>query len=231
MPTVLRSGDAFNVVPGAGELVCDLRADDAAAFERVLAALPAEVGGATLHPELVRRWPGMHSEASTTAALLERAGGRARPPVAPCARGGASDASHFAAAIPLTVDGLGPRGGEAHNPDEFVLEASLATARRGRAGGDRAAPRSSRLTASDSSSRGRSSTSSSPGAPSRRTAATPPFLKSTRAAGEVVDDLRERRLVADDEHPRVAVVAGEQLERVVALEAVGEHVLDPRARC
>jgi glutamate carboxypeptidase len=40
-------------------------------------------------------------------------------------RGGASDASHFAAAIPVTIDGLGPRGGRAHNPGEFVYEASL----------------------------------------------------------------------------------------------------------
>ena len=45
----------------------------------------------------------------------------------PRARGGASDASHVAAAVPVTVDGLGPRGGAAHNPDEFVLEASLAS--------------------------------------------------------------------------------------------------------
>jgi glutamate carboxypeptidase len=27
--------------------------------------------------------------------------------------------------VPLTVDGLGPRGGGAHNPDEFVLRDSL----------------------------------------------------------------------------------------------------------
>jgi glutamate carboxypeptidase len=40
-------------------------------------------------------------------------------------RGGASDASHLAASIPITIDGLGPRGGKAHNPEEFVLEASL----------------------------------------------------------------------------------------------------------
>ncbi|HEY6779506.1 MAG TPA: M20/M25/M40 family metallo-hydrolase, partial [Thermoleophilaceae bacterium] len=48
VPTVMHAGDAFNVVPGAGELVSDMRADDAAAFQRVVAALPAEVGGATL---------------------------------------------------------------------------------------------------------------------------------------------------------------------------------------
>jgi glutamate carboxypeptidase len=40
-------------------------------------------------------------------------------------RGGASDASHFAPAIALTVDGLGPRGGAAHNPSEHVLIESV----------------------------------------------------------------------------------------------------------
>ena len=42
-------------------------------------------------------------------------------------RGGASDASYLAPAVPVTVDGLGPRGGGAHAPHEFVLEASLRT--------------------------------------------------------------------------------------------------------
>jgi glutamate carboxypeptidase len=124
VPTVLRSGDAFNVVPGRGELFCDLRADDLDAIEAVLQAIPAEVGGARLDAELIRRWPGMHSEAQT-APLLARASEALGRTVAPAARGGASDASHFASTIPLTVDGLGPRGGKAHNPEEFVLEASL----------------------------------------------------------------------------------------------------------
>jgi glutamate carboxypeptidase len=124
VPTVMRSGDAFNVVPGAGELFCDLRADDLDAIEAVLQAVPAEVGGVRLEAELIRRWPGMHSEAQT-APLLARAGELLGRPVAAAARGGASDASHFASSIPITVDGLGPRGGKAHNPEEFVLEASL----------------------------------------------------------------------------------------------------------
>jgi glutamate carboxypeptidase len=124
VPTVIRSGDAFNVVPGAGELFCDLRADDLEAIEAVLQAIPGEVGGARLEPALIRRWPGMHSEAQT-AALLVRAGELLGRPVLAAARGGASDASHFASSIPVTVDGLGPRGGKAHNPEEFVLEASL----------------------------------------------------------------------------------------------------------
>ena len=126
VPTVMHAGDAFNVVPGGGHLVSDMRADDSAAFDRVTAAIPDEVGGATLHPEMVRLWPGMDSSAppGRCSSARRRALGH---PVAPMHRGGASDASHFAAAIPVTVDGLGPRGGAAHNPEEYILEESLTT--------------------------------------------------------------------------------------------------------
>ena len=126
VPTVLHAGEAFNVVPGRGELYCDLRADEIDAIEAVLAAVPAEHEGVRLEAELIRRWPGMHSE-EATAGLLARASAALGRPIVPRARGGASDASHMAAALPVTVDGLGPRGGAAHNPDEFVLEASLAS--------------------------------------------------------------------------------------------------------
>ena len=128
VPTVIRSGDAFNVVPDAGELVCDVRADTLRAFDGVLGAVPDEVGGATLEAGIVREWPGMDAR-EPTAGLLERAGETIGRPIVGGARGGASDASHFAAAIPLTVDGLGPRGGGAHAPHEYVLASSL----RGRA--------------------------------------------------------------------------------------------------
>jgi glutamate carboxypeptidase len=124
VPTILRSGEAFNVVPGDGELYCDCRADDLEAIEAVLGAVPAEVDGVHLHAALIRRWPGMHSEAAV-APVLERASALLGRPLAGLPRGGASDASHFAAAIPVTVDGLGPRGGRAHNPEEFVLADSL----------------------------------------------------------------------------------------------------------
>ena len=125
VPTVLRAGEAFNVVPGHGQLFCDLRADEIDAIEAVLDAIPAEHGGVRLESELIRRWPGMHSE-EAVGGLLARASTALGRPVVPASRGGASDASHIAAAVPVTVDGLGPRGGAAHNPDEFVLEASLA---------------------------------------------------------------------------------------------------------
>jgi glutamate carboxypeptidase len=124
VPTVLHVGDAFNVVPGIGELVCDLRADSLDAFEGVLQALPAELGGARLEAQLVRQWPGMDAR-EATAPLLQAAADALGRPVIGAGRGGASDAAHFAAAIPFTVDGLGPRGGGAHAPHEYVLEASL----------------------------------------------------------------------------------------------------------
>ena len=125
VPTILNAGDAFNVVPGRGELYCDLRADEIDAIEAVLDAIPDEHEGVRLEAELIRRWPGMHSE-EATAGLLARASDALGRPIVARARGGASDASHVAAAVPVTVDGLGPRGGAAHNPDEFVLEESLA---------------------------------------------------------------------------------------------------------
>ena len=126
VPTVMRSGETFNVVPDHGELMCDLRADDIAAFDRVLGAVPAEVGGARLETDVVRLWPGMDCT-QATAPLLERAAAALGEPLVGLPRGGASDASHFASSIALTVDGLGPRGGAAHNPEEYVLADSLAT--------------------------------------------------------------------------------------------------------
>jgi glutamate carboxypeptidase len=126
VPTVLHAGEAFNIVPGRGELSCDLRADSDAAILAVLEALPRDVDGVTLAPELIRLWPGMSSE-QATAPLLDRAAVALGRPVVGVRRGGASDASHLAPAIPLTVDGLGPRGGKAHNPGEFVLAESLSS--------------------------------------------------------------------------------------------------------
>jgi glutamate carboxypeptidase len=124
VPTIMRSGFAFNVVPGDGELFCDLRSTRTGAFDDVSALIPAEVGGARLTPEFIRRWPAMDAR-SATAPLLGAAGDRLGRPIVAAGRGGASDASHFAAAIPLTIDGLGPRGGGAHARDEYVLADSL----------------------------------------------------------------------------------------------------------
>ena len=126
VPTVVHCGDAFNVVPAAGELLCDLRADALETFDTVLEGLPAAVDGVRLESGLLRRWPGMDSR-ERTAPLLAAASVRLGRPIVGAARGGASDASYMAPAIALTVDGLGPRGGGAHTPAEHVLAASLRT--------------------------------------------------------------------------------------------------------
>jgi glutamate carboxypeptidase len=124
VPTVRPAGAAFNVVPGSGELVCDLRADSLDAFDGVLQALPAELGGARLEAHIVRQWPGMDAREATAPLLLAAAAALGRPVIG-AGRGGASDAAHFAATIPFTVDGLGPRGGGAHAPHEYLLASSL----------------------------------------------------------------------------------------------------------
>jgi glutamate carboxypeptidase len=124
VPTVMRSGDAFNVVPAAGELIFDLRSRRLAAFADVIAAVAPELDEVILEARMEREWPAMDSTAAT-AGLLATASTLAGRPVIGMARGGASDASHFADTIALTVDGLGPRGGGAHTPEEFVLRDAL----------------------------------------------------------------------------------------------------------
>jgi glutamate carboxypeptidase len=124
VPSRINSGGAINVVPAEGELMIDMRAGSSAAFARVIDALPHTSHGARITAELIRSWPGMDSR-EATAGLLERAGARLGRPIVGAARGGASDASHLAGVIPLTIDGLGPRGGHAHSPEEFVYAQSL----------------------------------------------------------------------------------------------------------
>ena len=126
VPTVVHCGDAFNVVPAAGELLCDLRADEKCAFDTVMEGLPQQVDGVRLEGRLLRCWPGMDSRAAT-ADVLGLAHARLGRSVVAAHRGGASDASYMAEAIDLVIDGLGPLGGEAHAPGEYVVEASLRT--------------------------------------------------------------------------------------------------------
>jgi len=126
VPTVVHCGDAFNVVPAAGELLCDLRADADDAFEAVIEGLPRQVDGVRVEGALLRSWPGMDSRAAT-AGVLEQAAARLGRSIVGADRGGASDASYMAAVIDLVVDGLGPLGGEAHAPGEYIVKASLRT--------------------------------------------------------------------------------------------------------
>lgn len=125
VPTVIRSGGAFNVVPSAGELVCDVRADSLEETAPAIDAIPAEVDGVRIEAEWVRQWPGMDTRELVAERLLGPAIELSGIPLVASQRGGASDASHMAGHIALTVDGLGPHGGHAHHPDEFVDTASL----------------------------------------------------------------------------------------------------------
>ena len=89
-----------------------------------MAAVAPELDEVRLEARMERKWPAMDSRAAT-AGLLADAAARLGRPIIGADRGGASDASHFADTIALTVDGLGPRGGGAHTPEEFVLRAAL----------------------------------------------------------------------------------------------------------
>ena len=124
VPTILKSGEAINVVPGSGELVCDVRADTLEAFAVVEAAIPDQINGARIEKLRERDWPGMDATEATAAVLAGASQLLGRPIIA-AERGGASDASHFAASIACTIDGLGPRGGHSHQADEFVDLESL----------------------------------------------------------------------------------------------------------
>ena len=124
VPTVIRAGEAFNVVPGTGELVCDLRADVVDALHEVRAAVPEEIDEVRLDTEMLRVWPGMDARDATVEPLAAASALLGRT-ITGMPRGGASDAAHLASVIPLTIDGLGPLGGLAHNPGEYVLADSL----------------------------------------------------------------------------------------------------------
>jgi glutamate carboxypeptidase len=124
VPTLIQAGEAFNVVPPSGELIFDLRARRLVVFDAVLARVATELDGVSLEARMERLWPGMDSDL-TTGPLIETASERLGRRIVGVARGGASDASHFAEAIALTVDGLGPRGGGAHTPEEFVFAPTL----------------------------------------------------------------------------------------------------------
>jgi glutamate carboxypeptidase len=125
VPTMMSAGEAINAVPGAGQLFVDMRADREDAFDAVIAAVPNDIDGVGLAVERLRLWPGMDARELSAAPLARTAELIGRPVVA-AARGGASDASNLAPHVPLAIDGLGPLGGHAHNPGEYLLIDSLA---------------------------------------------------------------------------------------------------------
>ncbi len=127
VPTIMRSGEAFNIVPPLGELSFDVRSASLDSIEALVDQIPAELDGVRLEAKLTRRWPAMQM-AERAAPHLERASRLLGRRIVGTARGGASDASHLAAGAPLlAIDGLGPLGGGSHAPEEHILAASLRT--------------------------------------------------------------------------------------------------------
>jgi glutamate carboxypeptidase len=55
VPTVVRAGEAFNVVPADGELLCDLRADELAAFDEVIGHGPPTSTASASRPPCTAR--------------------------------------------------------------------------------------------------------------------------------------------------------------------------------
>ena len=126
MPTILRSGDALNVVPAAGELVFDIRADRLEALRDVLNLIPEQQDGAAIEAVHAARVAG-HGRARKRQAGAGR-GGTSAWAVRSSQRSAAEPPTQVTsrpAGIAVTIDGLGPRGGHAHAPDEFVDLTSL----------------------------------------------------------------------------------------------------------
>lgn len=124
VPSIFHSGEAVNIVPGDGNLTCDVRASNSDAFQAVVDAVPAELDGVTLTARIGRSWPGMDAT-DAAVPVLAQAGELLGRPIMPADRGGASDASHIAGVVPLTIDGLGPLGDGSHAPHEHLLASSM----------------------------------------------------------------------------------------------------------
>ena len=134
VPTVLARATRSTSFPPTASWSATCARTDSMPSNPVLEAIPPSVDGVELEAELVRRWPGMDTREQVARAAARPGRVAARPaPARVGERGGASDASHLAQHVPLTADGLGPRGGKAHHPDEFVLARIAAPTRRGRA--------------------------------------------------------------------------------------------------
>ncbi len=129
---VVRGGTHPYVVPEDAEAMIDVRVATAAERDRVLAAMGAVVDRedvpltrATLAGQFHR--PPLEPVPGTErlVAMIEDEGRRIGLPVRWATTGGASDGNNLAAAGIPTIDGMGPAGGRAHSPDEYMEIPSL----------------------------------------------------------------------------------------------------------
>jgi glutamate carboxypeptidase len=124
--TTVHAGEAANSVPAHALATVDIRSSDAADIDHALAALTAggAYDGVSIDVTDRGTWPPM----PPAPALLETAVRLARELGLPAGHelsGGVSDGCWTGAAGIPTLDGLGPRGGRDHTPDEWIEVASV----------------------------------------------------------------------------------------------------------
>jgi glutamate carboxypeptidase len=126
-PGVIAGGTKPYVVPGECRLEVDIRVPSAAEQARVEAGLRAIAASCTVPGTRTRlagsfHRPPMESGDAARAYLarLQASAALVGFPLGSGATGGASDGNLTSAAGLATIDGLGPHGGRAHSPDEFL---------------------------------------------------------------------------------------------------------------
>ena len=124
-PTVANVGTTDNVVPAHGRIKVDVRVEspeEKARVEAAMAALTAQVDGATVEVlGQINRPPMPESASATLFPIAERVS----PGIAGFAVGGGSDGNFTAAIGVPTLDGLGAVGGGAHADTEHVIVATM----------------------------------------------------------------------------------------------------------
>ena len=117
VPTVMRSGDAFNVVPAAGRVVVrHARRPAGGVRRRCSGRFRPSSTASTLEASMERRWPGMDAIEThpPRCSSAPRRGWAARSSVARAAAPATPATSP--PTVPMTIDGLGPRGGGGTHP-------------------------------------------------------------------------------------------------------------------
>lgn len=128
----IEGGDRSNVVPDRAYARLEIRAFDrdileqAAEHIRRLVETPSVEGTAMRMEVSVEHWPMHRSDAGGRLYALARGiAGSLGIDLGATATGGASDGNTAAAAGLPVLDGLGPVGGRAHSPDEYIELSSV----------------------------------------------------------------------------------------------------------
>lgn len=129
---VVRGGTRRNVVPAEADAEIDVRAFDRATLDAVIASMQACAARTTVPDTAVTLDGGITAAPMEKTAATERllAWGREAAAGAgfalrDAATGGGSDGNTTAAMGVPTLDGLGPVGGRAHSPDEYIEISSI----------------------------------------------------------------------------------------------------------